>query len=390
MKPTWSAAIVVLLSAALAIAAPTCAAEYVPQWSKIFVANEFDGYLDLKSKSDGPVQQDRPVTKEMVALVNFKNPRSGAAKPILSMTERVRFDCMKHQSVGIYHTYHDAGMGVGIELGTASDSFDWTTPKSGTFDEMLWNAVCGAPRLPGETDEQVALATARNNADIGNSCGEPETGNSAIVAYLNSKVGQFGGPAQRVRAIKGAPPQANDTSDRHTRCHGTLIFAGGTTEVGLLLQDRVNGVISWRWHSDVELAQGSNSPAQKKIAAQIDDDMRRSATAKPDEMVGCGVEGPETVYTTRAVCYAVMKLVKDNQGKLRPYAGYALLQNCGRISSGVCLGIVSEMQLLVGTAQHQSKSDLTQTCANDLGRKFPGNEPPQYMNSCRDLVGYFK
>jgi len=390
MKRIWKRAIVIFLTAAFAIAAPTFAAEYVPQWSKIFVANEFDGYLDLKSKSDGPVQQDRVVTKEMIALVNFKNPRSGATKPILSMTERVRFDCVKHQSVGIYHTYYDSGMGVGLELGTTSDSFDWTTPKPGTFDEILWNSVCGAPRLPGETDEQVASATARNNADIGNSCGEPETSNPAIAAYLNSKIGQFGGPAQRVRTIRGAPPQANDTSDRHTRCHGTLVFAEGTTEVGLLLEDRVNGVSSWRWHSDTELAQGSHSPAQKKIAAQLDDDMRKSAIAKPDEMVGCGIEGPETVYTTRSVCYAVMKLVKENQEKFRPYAGYALLQNCGRISSRGCLGIVSEMQLLAGIAHGKSKYDLTEACANDLGKKFPGNEQPQYMNSCRDLVGYFK
>jgi hypothetical protein len=390
MKPTWSAAIVVLLFAALAIAAPTCAAEYVPQWSKIFVTNEFDGYLDLKSKSDGPVQQDRPVTKEMIALVNFNNPRSGAAKPIISMTERVRFDCVKHQTVGIYHTYYDSGMGVGRELGTASDNFDWTTPKSGSFDEKLWYAVCGAPRLPGETDQQVSLATAKNNADIGNSCGEPETSNLAIIAYLNSKIGKFGGPTLRVMSIQGATPQANDTSDRHTRCHGTLVFLGGTTEIGLLLEDRVNGLSSWRWHSDTELAQGANSPAQKKVAAQLDDDMRKSASAKPDEMVGCGVEGPETVYTTRAVCYAVIKLVKDNVAKFKPYAGYALLQTCGRISSRVCLGIVSEMQLLTGIAEHQSKFNLTQTCANDLGRKYPGNEQPQYMNSCRDLVAYFR
>lgn len=165
----------------------------------------------------------------------------------------------------------------------------------------------------------LADANAQTNTEIGNSCGESEISDPAIVRALNAKIGQFGGPSRRVSAIQKAPPLDQDTAERHTRCHGTLVFADGETEIGLLLQDSINGVTSWRWHSDKELAEGAASPAQKKRAAEVDNDMRRNAENTPNKMVGCGVEGPETVYTTWAVCYAVIKLVRDNQGKFRPY-----------------------------------------------------------------------
>ncbi len=231
-------------------------------------------------------------------------------------------------------------------------------------------------------------ANAQTNAEIGNSCGEPEISDPAIVSALNAKIGQFGGPARRVVALRGASPLDQDTSERHTRCHGTLVFAGGGTETGLLLQDRVNGVASWRYHSDVELAQGPNSPAQKKQAAAMDDAMRKDAEETPNETVACGVEGPQTVYTTRAVCYAVIKLVRDNGTKFRPYAGYALLQECGRINSKVCIGMIAELQSLAGFVPFKPKMALTEVCADDLQRRFPGNEKPQYLNSCQDLIGY--
>jgi hypothetical protein len=157
-----------------------------------------------------------------------------------------------------------------------------------------------------------------------------------------------------------------------------------------LLRDSINGVASWRGHSDKELAEGAASPAQKKRAAEVDNDMRRNAENTPNKMVGCGVEGPETVYTTWAVCYAVIKLVRDNQDKLRPYAGYAILQDCGRINSNVCLGIIQELQSLASVPQPRSRMALTEKCADDLEKRFPGNEKPQYMNSCQDLVGYFR
>jgi hypothetical protein len=234
-----------------------------------------------------------------------------------------------------------------------------------------------------------ALARAETPTD-GNGCGEPEISDPGIVRALNAKIGQFGGPPQRVVAIQGAAPLDQNASDGHTRCHGTLVFMGGTTEIGLLLQDSVNGVKSWRWHSDLELAQGRNSPAQKKRMAEIYEDMKMSATRDPNKVVSCGVEGPQTVYTANAVCYAVIKLVADKQDILKPYAGYWLLQDCGRINSGVCLGIVDEIRALSSSVQIKSRIALTEICAGDLERRFPGRERPQYMNSCQDLVGYFR
>jgi hypothetical protein len=192
----------------------------------------------------------------------------------------------------------------------------------------------------------LARADTPTDAELGNGCGEPEISDPGIVRALNAKIGQFGGPPQRVVAIRGAAPLDQNASDRHTRCHGTLVFMGGRTEIGLLLQDSVNGVKSWRWHSDLELAQGGNSPAQKKRMAEIYEDMRMSAVRDPDKVVSCGVEGPQTVYTANAVCYAVIKLVADKQDILKPYAGYWLLQDCGRVNSGLCLGIVEEIRTL--------------------------------------------
>lgn len=232
-------------------------------------------------------------------------------------------------------------------------------------------------------------ASAQTSTGFGNSCGEPEISDQAIVNALNAKIGQFGGPPRRIEVIREAAPNDQDVSQRHTRCHGIVVFAEGGTETGLLLQDRVNGVSSWRWHSDEELAEGPNSVAQKKQAAQVDDDMRKSAEKTPEEMVACGVEGPETVYTTRAVCYSVIKLVRDGGSALRPYAGYALLQECGHINSKICIGIVEEIGKLAGSAPLTSKMALTEKCADDLEKRFPGNEKPQYMNSCQELVGYF-
>jgi hypothetical protein len=407
MLRIWTVATAICLATAFAASAPASGAPYVPAWMKIFEVGDFIGYIDTKSKRDGPIQQDHPVTNEMEALVNFRTLQIVDGKSVVSLAARVRFDCVRHQTIwidntfydsnmgsgarldaiGINHTFYDSSMGSGIVEMTRYN--DWASPRLGSFEEALWNAVCAAPRKPGQSDDEVALATARNNADIGNSCGEPEINDPAIVSALNAKVGQFGGPPQRIVAIHGAAPQPGDKSNRHTRCHGTLVFAGGKTEVGLLLRDQINGVSSWRWHSDEELAQGANSPAQKKVAAQVDEDMRRSAERTPNAMVGCGVEGPQTVYATWAVCYAVIKFVKDNQNKLKPDAGYALLQDCGRINSKTCLGIVAELQSLGGSARLNSKMALTEQCANDLEKRFPGNEQPQYMNSCQDLVGYF-
>ena len=227
-------------------------------------------------------------------------------------------------------------------------------------------------------------------ADSGNSCGEPETSSLAIVRALNAKIGQYGGPSQHVVAIRGAAPAPAAPGERHTRCHGTLVFDGGKTQIGLLLKDMIQGVAEWRWHSDEELAQGANSPAHQKAEAAIYDDMRRSAEKTPNETVHCGIEGPKPVYTTWAVCYAAIKFVKDNQTKLKPYAGYAILQECAGLDSRRCLAIIEEMRFIATTASLDSKMVLTEKCAADLGRRIPGNERPQYMNACQGMAEYFR
>lgn len=220
------------------------------------------------------------------------------------------------------------------------------------------------------------------------SCGEPEVSDPSIVAALNAKVGQYGGPPRRVVAIRGAASTDQDTSDAHTRCHGTLVFAGGATQMGLLLQDKIQGIASWRWHSDQELAEGSSSPAHKKQVSQLNDEMRKNALRTPNEVTGCGIEGPQTVYTTMAVCYAMINLSRDYREKLRPYGAYALLQECGRINSRDCLGMIAELEALANLRPQAAKMTLIETCAGDLERKFPGNEAPQYMNTCQSLVDY--
>jgi hypothetical protein len=52
--------------------------------------------------------------------------------------------------------------------------------------------------------------------DTGNDCREPETSSQAIISSLNAKVGQFGGPSQRVVAIQGAASQSDDGEPGYT------------------------------------------------------------------------------------------------------------------------------------------------------------------------------
>jgi len=74
----------------------------------------------------------------------------------------------------------------------------------------------------------------------------------------------------------------------------------------------MNGVPSWRWASDQYIAE---SPAVR--AAPIYDEIRKSAEKNPNKVVVCGVEGPKTVYTTNAVCNAVISFDKDYYKKLK-------------------------------------------------------------------------
>jgi hypothetical protein len=206
------------------------------------------------------------------------------------------------------------------------------------------------------------------------SCGEPEVSDPAVIAALNAKVGQYGGPPSRVAAIRGATSTSQDTSDAHTRCHSTLVLANGATEPGLLLQDRIQGVASWRWHSDQELSEGPASAAHQRQAAKFYDDMQRDAQRKPNETIACGLEGPQPAYTTRAVCYAAMTMYRDYQQKLKPYGAYALLQECGQMDSRSCLGMIAEVEVIANMRPGASKMTLVERCAGDLATKFPGKK----------------
>jgi len=222
------------------------------------------------------------------------------------------------------------------------------------------------------------------------SCGEPETSDFTIVAALNAKVGQYGGPPSRVAAIRGATSTSQDASDAHTRCHSTLVFADGATETGLLLRDMIQGVASWRWHSDEDLAEGPNSAAQKRQVAKFYNDMQRDAQRAPNEVIACGIEGPQPVYTTRTVCYAAMTMYRDYRDQLQPYGAYSVLQACGQMSSNGCLVLISEVKAMAAIRPGASKMTLIERCAADLQKRSPGAEAPQYMNTCQGLTDYLK
>ncbi len=216
-----------------------------------------------------------------------------------------------------------------------------------------------------------------------NRCIDPQTSTTAnIVRALNAKVGQLGGPSKRVSAIRRITHQ---DADNKGRCRATLVFASGDTQTGFLLKDSTNGVPSWRWVSDQYIAE---SPAQR--AAPIYNAIRKSAEKNPDRVVVCGVEGPKTVYTTNAVCYAIISFDNVYHDKLKPYAGYSILQSCGAFSSSVCLGIIQELRSLAPVSPQRSKMRLVDKCADDLKKRFPGNEKSQYLNACQDLVGNFR
>jgi hypothetical protein len=158
----------------------------------------------------------------------------------------------------------------------------------------------------------------------------------------------------------------------------------GRTEIGLLTESDVNGVVSWWWASAEDLTPA----ARKRRTEAAVEETERGAENEPDKVTGCAIEGPESVFTTRAVCAALIRFVSDNGNKLRPYAGYAILQACGHLSSSSCLAIIKELQSLASTPQ--TRGALTERCVDDLGMLFPGSEKPQYMNSCEELMNYFR
>jgi len=76
----------------------------------------------------------------------------------------------------------------------------------------------------------------------------------------------------------------------------------------------------------------SVAPAQLR-AADPWEEIRKDTEKNPDEVIGCGVGGPESVYTTRAICFAVMNLYRDR--RIKPSAASELLQMCGSMSTSV-------------------------------------------------------
>lgn len=254
----------------------------------------------------------------------------------------------------------------------------------------IYNVFADAPHYEGQQQRADCSSGADFTLNPGresqipinyNECSDPQSNTIAsIIKALNAKVDKFGGPSRRVSAIRNLSEDAITAG----KCYGTLVFANGGTESGMLLQDSINGVTSWRWVSNHYLAE---SPDER--SAGIYDEMRRSAASNPNQTVACGVGAPEAVYTTNAVCYSILKFVRDYGDVLRPNAGYAILQNCGLMDSAICMEIVRELRTLAGTSRTKSKMTLTERCADDLERKFPGVEKPRYMNACRELVGYF-
>jgi hypothetical protein len=53
------------------------------------------------------------------------------------------------------------------------------------------------------------------------------------------------------------------------------------------------------------------------------------------------------------------------------------------------LATIEAMRSIAATVHFDSKMVLTEKCADDLGKRFPGKEKPQYMNECQRMVEYF-
>ena len=110
----------------------------------------------------------------------------------------------------------------------------------------------------------------------------------------------------------------------------------------------------------------------------------------PEQIMSCGIQGPKSIMTTPGVCYAAMKFFHDNSIKLKPYAGYNLLQQCGLMKRYLCLALIEEMSKLAGLTQSKPPFALMKQCANDFEEKFTGGEKAQYWNVCRGLTEYFR
>jgi hypothetical protein len=179
-------------------------------------------------------------------------------------------------------------------------------------------------------------------------------------------------------------------------CRATVV-ENGKRDPGRFKLERYSGYERITWTND---AGGRNVswPTGVRFNEPPTDpmeDIRKSAEKKPNEMVGCGVQGPKQVYTTYDVCYAVMKLSQEIHNPAKPYAGYHVLQVCGSMAHAACLAMITEVRKLYNSGKSKSTMALTEECASDLQGTGSGDdksseeEKARYMNTCQSLIEDF-
>ncbi len=210
-------------------------------------------------------------------------------------------------------------------------------------------------------------------------CAEPDA-----LSYLRNKLREISGSSDlELQDVTAVDPRT---------CRATVV-QNGKRAPGKFKLERYSGYerITWAddaggrsmsWPTGVRFNEPPNDPMEA---------IRRSAEKNPNEMVGCAVQGPKQVYTTRDVCYAVMKLSREIYNPTKPYAGYHLLQVCGSLPRPACLAMVAELRKLHSNEASKSTMALTEECASDLqnNSSASGEEKARYMNTCQDLMGSF-
>lgn len=238
------------------------------------------------------------------------------------------------------------------------------------------------PSGPPAADKTDTLAIA---AIVGSS---PETrklvctGPDAL-SYLKNKL----------RDITRSPDlELQDVAPLDSRTCRATVVENGRRAPGKFKLERYSGYERITWADDAG-GRSTSWPTGVRFNEPPTDpmeDIRRSAEKNPNEMVGCGVQGPKQVYTTRDVCYAVMKLSREIYNPAKPYAGYHLLQVCGSLPRPTCLVIIAELRKLHSNEASKSTMALTEECASDLqSDDSSGEEKARKMNACQDLVESF-
>lgn len=201
----------------------------------------------------------------------------------------------------------------------------------------------------------------------------------------------------KLRDVTGSDLELQDVAAVDSRTCRATVVQNGKRAPGKFKLERYSGYerITWAddaggrsisWPTGVRFNEPPTDPME---------DIRRSAEKNPNEMVGCGVQGPKHVYTTYDVCYAVMKLSREIYNPTKPYAGYHLLQVCGSLPRSACLAMISELRKLYSNEKSKSTMALTDECASDLqgnssgGDRLSGEEKARYMNVCQSLIEDF-